>query len=54
MSWRWHLLFLLIPVVVVAQGESRLRGVLIEVDETTGRARRITRLDEPGATRSCP
>jgi len=25
-----------------------LRGALIEIDETTGRALRITRLDEPG------
>jgi hypothetical protein len=26
----------------------RLRGALIEVDETAGRAVRITRVDEPG------
>ena len=32
----------------VAQGETRLRGVLVEVDETNGRALRITRFDEPG------
>jgi metallophosphoesterase (TIGR00282 family) len=32
----------------VATGEVRLRGTLIEIDETTGRALRITRLDEPG------
>src|ERR1041384_3852295 len=32
----------------VAQGESRLRGVLVEVDETTGRALRIVRIDEAG------
>jgi metallophosphoesterase (TIGR00282 family) len=38
----------------VARGETRLRGVLVEVDETTGRAWRITRLDEPGATGEVP
>ncbi len=32
----------------VASGEVRLRGALIEIDETTGRALRITRVDEPG------
>ncbi len=32
----------------VADGESRLRGVLLQIDETTGRALRITRVDEPG------
>jgi 2',3'-cyclic-nucleotide 2'-phosphodiesterase len=32
----------------VATGEVRLRGALIEIDETTGRALRIVRLDEPG------
>jgi metallophosphoesterase (TIGR00282 family) len=32
----------------VAQGETRLRGVLIEIDETTGLATRIRRVDEPG------
>jgi calcineurin-like phosphoesterase len=32
----------------VAGGEVRLRGALIEVDETTGRALRIQRIDEPG------
>ncbi len=32
----------------VAQGEVRLRGALVEVDETTGRARSIRRVDEPG------
>ncbi len=32
----------------VATGEVRLRGALIEIDETTGRALRIMRLDEPG------
>lgn len=32
----------------VAVGEVRLRGALIEIDEATGRALRITRVDEPG------
>jgi 2',3'-cyclic-nucleotide 2'-phosphodiesterase len=32
----------------VAAGEVRLRGALIEIDERTGRALRITRVDEPG------
>jgi len=32
----------------VAGGEVRLRGALIEIDETTGRALSIVRLDEPG------
>ena len=32
----------------VASGEVRLRGALIEIDETTGCALRITRVDEPG------
>src|SRR5438309_7056264 len=32
----------------VAGGEVRLRGALIEIDESTGRALRITRIDEPG------
>src|SRR4029078_7118235 len=32
----------------MAQGETRLRGVLVEVDEATGRALRIRRFDEPG------
>ena len=31
----------------VAGGEVRLRGALIEIDESTGRAVRITRVDEP-------
>src|SRR5947209_10441775 len=34
----------------VASGEVRLRGALIEIDETTGRALRITRVDEQGPT----
>ncbi len=32
----------------VAGGEVRLRGAVIEIDETTGRALRIVRIDEPG------
>jgi metallophosphoesterase (TIGR00282 family) len=36
----------------VASGEVRLRGALIEIDETTGRALRITRVDEPGPEKS--
>ena len=32
----------------VAGGEVRLRGALMEIDESTGRAVRITRVDEPG------
>jgi hypothetical protein len=32
----------------VAGGEVRLRGALIEIDENTGRAVRINRVDEPG------
>jgi metallophosphoesterase (TIGR00282 family) len=36
----------------VAAGEVRLRGALIEIDETTGRALRITRVDEPGLSDS--
>jgi len=32
----------------VADGEVRLRGALIEIDEATGQARRIVRIDEPG------
>jgi metallophosphoesterase (TIGR00282 family) len=32
----------------VASGEVRLRGALVEIDETTGRAVRITRIDESG------
>src|SRR4051812_3764270 len=31
----------------VAGGEVRLRGVVIEIDETTGKATRIQRVDEP-------
>jgi 2',3'-cyclic-nucleotide 2'-phosphodiesterase len=32
----------------VADGEVRLRGAVIEIDDSTGRAARITRVDEPG------
>src|SRR5215831_11386683 len=38
----------------VAGGEVRLRGALIEIDETTGRAMRITRVDEPGPVEPAP
>jgi metallophosphoesterase (TIGR00282 family) len=36
----------------VAGGEVRLRGALIEIDGVTGRAVRITRVDEPGPNES--
>src|SRR5213595_2156800 len=36
----------------VAAGEVRLRGALIEIDETTGRALRITRVDKAGLSES--
>jgi calcineurin-like phosphoesterase len=32
----------------VAPGEVRLHGALVEIDEKTGRAQKITRVDEPG------
>jgi calcineurin-like phosphoesterase len=38
----------------VAAGEVRLRGALIEIDETLGHATRITRLDEAGLSESMP
>jgi metallophosphoesterase (TIGR00282 family) len=38
----------------VAGGEVRLRGALIEIDESTGRAVRITRVDEPGPSKMAP
>src|SRR5512133_2520671 len=38
----------------VAGGEVRLRGALIEIDENTGRAVRITRVDEPGLSVTAP
>ncbi len=34
----------------VAAGEVRLRGALLQIDETTGKAARITRVDEPGSS----
>src|SRR5438067_6288086 len=34
----------------VAGGEVRLRGAVVEIDETNGRAQRITRVDEPSIT----
>ncbi|MEO5716990.1 MAG: TIGR00282 family metallophosphoesterase [Chthoniobacterales bacterium] len=34
----------------VAHGEARLRGVVVEIDETTGRALSIRRVDEAGAS----
>jgi len=36
----------------VAGGEARLRGALIGIDETSGRALRISRIDEPGSNES--
>ncbi len=36
----------------VAGGEVRLRGAVLQIDETTGRALRITRIDEPGPVRT--
>jgi metallophosphoesterase (TIGR00282 family) len=36
----------------VAGGEVRLRGAVVEIDETTGRALRISRIDEAGAPSS--
>ena len=36
----------------VATGEVRLRGALVEIDEGTGRALRISRVDEAAATTS--
>src|SRR6266487_2093237 len=38
----------------VASGEVRLRGALIEIDETTGRAVRISRVDQPGPSERAP
>ncbi len=38
----------------VAGGEVRLRGALIAIDETTGRASRITRVDEAGPKAAAP
>jgi len=38
----------------VAGGEVRLHGALVQIDESTGRALRITRIDEPGPSESAP
>lgn len=38
----------------VAAGEVRLRGALITIDETTGRAVKIARVDEPGPVQAAP
>src|ERR1700758_2880190 len=38
----------------VASGPVRLRGALIEIDETPGRAVRISRVDEPGPGDTAP
>jgi metallophosphoesterase (TIGR00282 family) len=38
----------------IAGGQVRLHGALIEIDETTGRALHIARVDEPGPTASAP
>jgi 2',3'-cyclic-nucleotide 2'-phosphodiesterase len=38
----------------VAGGEVRLRGAVVEIDEATGRASSIRRVDEPGPVESTP
>lgn len=38
----------------VAAGEVRLRGALVEIDESNGHALRITRVDEPGPAQATP
>jgi hypothetical protein len=38
----------------VAAGIAHLRGVLLQIDETTGRALRISRVDEPGDAPEAP
>jgi metallophosphoesterase (TIGR00282 family) len=38
----------------VAAGEVRLRGALVDIDETTGKAIRIARVDEPGPGQPSP
>ena len=38
----------------VAAGEVRLRGALLEIDETSGRALRIVRMDEAGPSQTAP
>jgi 2',3'-cyclic-nucleotide 2'-phosphodiesterase len=41
-------------VFPVAAGVVRLHGAVIEIDEKTGRALRITRVDEPGPVQTMP
>jgi len=38
----------------IALGETRLHGVVVEIDETSGRALRIRRIDEPGPADLAP
>src|SRR2546426_3692848 len=38
----------------VASGQVRLRGALIDIDETSGRALRIVRVDEPAPAQTSP
>src|SRR5437879_11601733 len=38
----------------VAGGEVRLHGALIEIDQASGRAQRIVRVDEPGPNAAAP
>lgn len=38
----------------VAGGEVRLHGALVQIDEKSGRALRITRVDEPGPAQATP
>jgi calcineurin-like phosphoesterase len=38
----------------VAAGAVRLRGALIEIDETSGRVLRIMRIDEAGPSQALP
>jgi calcineurin-like phosphoesterase len=38
----------------VAAGAVRLRGALIEIDEASGRALRIMRIDEAGPSQALP
>ena len=38
----------------IAAGEVRLRGALVEIDETSGRALRIRRVDESGPSKAAP
>lgn len=44
-----------LPVVFpIARGPVRLRGVVVQIDEQSGRALRITRVDEPGPAPALP